>query len=272
MFHRNCRLIFSVRFYALLACIVSPSLQQTKASNDQLMMCRPVDNSQRCSAPSIIPTQGRPGKRGAKGDQGIPGERGEKGSQGIVNYSTINNEIDQRIDREMAAYKAELDAKHERLERTFQESLENIRRTIDKRSVYCPLKYQRKCFWVKVNSGRGIRLAEARKICSNIGAELANVYSETHYYELMNHIRSIMLGDYAELYLGMKINTRSRVTSLSDGRRAPFVKWHPGYPSSSRGIYVQVAVNQSPLGTNQGLFHYGASNPLYGVVCEMDEA
>ncbi|XP_039249891.2 uncharacterized protein LOC120327624 isoform X2 [Styela clava] len=136
----------------------------------------------------------------------------------------------------------------------------------------CDVKYNDKCFRVIVYPTQNISFSDAEDICNGVGWELANVYDEAHYQELISYMRPKIYSEknYFSVWTGLMykdpqllLTNGTAITHLLDA------VWYPGHPKSRTGYTkLGIDVHENPGHTRQGLFNTVATNPYHGALCE----
>ncbi|XP_039264703.2 uncharacterized protein LOC120340493 [Styela clava] len=212
-------------------------------------------------------SQGSPGKRGPVGEKGEIGRPGPVGPPAIVDYERIETEIEEKV-----APVISQSAANNNVLILVIEKLEERINILESREGACEIKFDGKCYWVKRLDHFVTGYERWVAICAERNGSPANIYSEKHYEVIMRYLRAKILAkrDLIALWVGMRTNPATGIVTLSDGSRAPFMKWYPGYPSKSSAYTHMTIVQRVPSSSvNIGIHNWPPTSSREGVLCEL---
>nr|XP_039265669.1 uncharacterized protein LOC120341254 [Styela clava] len=243
----------------------------------------------------IETSQGSPGKRGPVGEKGEIGRPGPVGPPAIVDYERIETEIEEKVTpviSQSAANNNALTLVIEKLEERIKilESKEGMQKNTTaifktlmpaftrKLCIFlnylgaCEIKFDGKCYWVESLDHGVTGYDRWEATCAERNGSPANIYSEKHYNVIMRYLRAKIFAKSNGIYLwvGMRTNPATGIVTLSDGSRAPFMKWYPGYPSKSSAYTHMTIVQRVPSSSaNIGIHNCPPTSSREGVLCEL---
>nr|XP_039265869.1 pulmonary surfactant-associated protein A-like [Styela clava] len=215
----------------------------------------------------IETSQGSPGKRGPVGEKGEIGRPGPVGPPAIVDYERIKTEIDEKIVPVISQSAANNNALTLVIEK-FEERI----KILENREGACEIKFDGKCYWVESLDHGVTGYDRWEATCAERNGSPANIYSEKHYNVIMRYLRAKIFAKRSTnfLWVGMRTNPATGIVTLSDGSRAPFMKWYPGYPSKSPAHTHMTIVQRVPSSSvNIGIHNCPPTSSREGVLCEL---
>nr|XP_039265893.1 pulmonary surfactant-associated protein A-like [Styela clava] len=212
-------------------------------------------------------TQGSPGKKGPVGEKGEIGRPGPVGPPAIVDYERIESEIDEKIAPVISQSTANINTLTSVIEK-----LEERIKILESRQGACEIKFDGKCYWVERLDHFVAGYDRLARICAERNGSPANIYSEKHYNTIMRFLRAKILAkrDWIAMWVGMRTNPTTGIVTLSDGSRARFMKWYPGYPSKDSAYTHMTIVQRVPSSSaNIGIHNWPPTSTRDGVLCEL---
>ncbi|XP_077975827.1 uncharacterized protein LOC120341254 [Styela clava] len=207
----------------------------------------------------IETSQGSPGKRGPIGEKGEIGRPGPVGPPAIVDYERIETEIEEKVAPSICQSAANNNALTLVIEK-----LEERIKIFESREGACEIKFDGKCYWVESLDHGVTGYDRWEASCAERNGSPANIYSEKHYNVIMRYLRAKIFAKSNGIYLWTGIVT------FSDGSRAPFMKWYPGYPSKSSAYTHMTIVQRVPSSSvNIGIHNCPPTSSREGVLCEL---
>ncbi|XP_039255605.2 E-selectin-like isoform X1 [Styela clava] len=121
------------------------------------------------------------------------------------------------------------------------------------------LIFEGRCYWIIFGT---VTTDEASQKCLFENAIPANIYSSTHFLEVLKYLYSMSTTEH--FALGMRYDKTTGVVTNYDGSRAKFVKWSQDEPKPYRGVAVNLA-HLDPYDLSNGMHTW---NKEAGVLCE----
>ncbi|XP_077976232.1 uncharacterized protein LOC120341429 [Styela clava] len=215
----------------------------------------------------IETSQGSPGKRGPVGEKGEIGRPGPVGPPAIVDYERIETEIDEKIVPVISQSSVNNNALTLVIEK-----LEERKKILESREGACEIKFDGKCYWAESLDHGVTGYDRWEATCAERNGSPANIYSEKHYNVIMRYLRAKIFAKSSGIYLwvGMRTNPATGIVTLSDGSRAPFMKWYPGYPSKRFDHTHMTIVQRVPSSSAEiGIHNWPPTSSRGGVLCEL---
>ncbi|XP_077976405.1 uncharacterized protein LOC144432158 [Styela clava] len=215
----------------------------------------------------IETSQGSPGKRGPVGEKGEIGRPGPAGPPAIVDYERIETEIEEKV----APVSSQSAANNNALTLVIEKLEERIK-ILESREGACEIKFDGKCYWVETLDHSVTDYDRWEATCAERNGSPANIYSKKHYNVIMRYLRAKILTKRGviAIWVGMRTNPATGIVTLSDGSRAPFMKWYPGFPSKRSDHTHMTIVQRVPSSSASiGIHNWPPTHTREGVLCEL---
>nr|XP_039249619.1 uncharacterized protein LOC120327225 [Styela clava] len=237
--------------------------------SNKFMVCKEMES---VFSDEHIAASNRRGVPGPPGKKGPPGIKGQRGLPGVAGQS---DEVDyDRIEQIVkVAINSELDSITERL-RSMERRITNITSLPELQCVAIKgMMYDGKCYWVEISSSKDTNILKAKQICEISDSRLADVYSRTHYDDLMKYLRMKLPKGYSDMFVwtGIQRNSASQAT-LSTGQLASYIKarsdktkWEN---AEAQRTHAYLRVLRDTTSTDQGFGSIWPSWEANGVLCQ----
>lgn len=222
---------------------------------------------------NFVSRQAPPGKVGPVGAKGEAGINGSKGEPGEPDNDKVEKMIAQRIHEVLNSEKTKYSNLSTMLSDAYDKigKMENetswLSQQAENGSDHCPMKYNGKCFWIIYRDSPKINFPQGSELCASQGGKPANIYSEDHFYMMMGYLTIFTrkLG-YVHVWIGMTYISQTKMASLTNGSRAPFIRWHAGYPTNCCNMGLKAVTDWQSK--NQYFYVHPSSSRFEGVICE----